>query len=135
MEKSTKNFLKDILLFFSFVIFVILVMILLKHLDKTDEETKEVMVCNNLEKIDNNTLSVYPEVVKERVYLEQTYLFKIANIDGKNITPSTWDYNGVMCSFNIEMCSDFCFDARMIVSVNYKEWEEWFYGTGNSTNN
>ena len=85
-------------------------------------------VCNNLEKVVNNSLMIYPEIYKSKSDLEATWNFRVIGLDGRNITARQWDEEGVMCQMNVELCEvtyKFCMDVRMMIPVNYTEWNNW----------
>jgi len=91
--------------------------------------TKEVMVCNNLEKLDNTTLHIYPEIINRKNLLEADWYFRIVDIKGNTSIPRQWDNNGVMCQMNAEMCTlgyTYCLDIKIIIPVNYTEWDTWY---------
>jgi len=100
---------------------------------KTQKEliTYEEFVCNNLEKIVNKTLYVYPEIINRKRELEQDWYFRVVEINGNEskVYNNMHDENGVMCSIDTEVCEItylYCMDIKMIVPINYTQWEKWY---------
>ena len=95
---------------------------------------KHETVCANLEKQDiNGTLDIYPAVFSIKNMIEQDWMFRLPFINGSSSKPRMWDGNGVMCEMQAELCDIthlYCMDIRMIVPVNYTEYDEWIYNGG-----
>ena len=87
--------------------------------------TSPYFVCDNLDK---NT-SVFPEVIVQMRELESAFSLHTFDIFGNQSVPKMFNAFGVMCEMPVELCEDnylFCLDVKMIVPVNYTEFEVWY---------
>lgn len=90
--------------------------------------TYQQQVCNNLEKVINDTTYIYPEIVNVKTLIETDLGFIVTNINGRNISARMWNSEGVSCQFEAEICRPdylYCLDIKMLVPINYTEWEMW----------
>lgn len=144
MKKETIKRIFDFIVIYGWAILVILIFIVaLIYFGASkftlnsknwwlDEPNK---VCNNLEKIVNNELVIYPEIIIQRALIERDWNFKVINIDGKTVKARQYDNDGVMCEMKAELCdyNYFCFDVKMLIPINYTEHRAWLNANTNKT--
>jgi len=82
-------------------------------------------VCDNLDK---NT-SVFPAVISQMRELESSLGLHTFDIFGNQSVPKMFNNYGVMCEVPVQLCEEnylFCLDVKMIVPVNYTEYQTWY---------
>ena len=98
------------------------------------EIKKHDFVCGNLGKYYpiEDLITVFPSISDVRNEIEQIWRIRITEMRGNETKARQWDDRGVICQVSFEGCSDdmlYCNDMKMLVPVNYTEWEIWYYGS------
>jgi hypothetical protein len=98
-----------------------------RFIKEEKNETYQEKVCSNLDKDG----SVYKEIPASMQAVEQTAKMKVVDVWANTSKPKMWNNDGVMCEIDAQACQPqyvFCMDIKLIVPVNYTEYEAWYNG-------
>lgn len=88
----------------------------------------EIEVCDNLDKIHENTIYLYPSILEIKAGIERAGE-RVTNMQGNNVKVYSFDEYGVSCIMPAKICNyevSYCLDIEMLIPVNYTEWDIWY---------